>query len=371
MPVKLVSEMVGNLSVARQGHAAFLVDDCRILICGGFTATRSAHRRYTPKATAFWNTETNAEEPSPDMKSARFAGSFTRLPGGKIVAVGGVEQDGSVVRYNRNVEIYDHQLGRWEQAPIEVSPRAFHSATALDETRVLIVGGRSGTSLVQARHRMDIEILDTEKWTIETIGDLEHPREHSSIATRHDHARLLFGGFTVDCQSANSTFFDIIHLDGSISSTTSPGLPSRKWSGTIQVQDQIWMTGGIVSMSSYRASWMKNFVFSTQSEKWTEVQPLQSIRIKHLLVPVHLGVAAIGGWTPNDADSAKVEYISALPGVSTICGELLIPRWSHSVSAIGDGRFIVIGGCSQNASISNIERLSFTVYSPVTASSYS
>ncbi|HUP69940.1 MAG TPA: kelch repeat-containing protein [Acidimicrobiales bacterium] len=101
--------------------------------------------------------------PTGSMAVARFSGSASRLPDGRVLAVGGrrlvpraadvgpgglVPLSGPVSEVRDealdSVEVYDPATGGWTGEPAALAARTDHSATTLGDGQVLVAGGRLG-----------------------------------------------------------------------------------------------------------------------------------------------------------------------------------------------------------------------------------
>src|SRR5437588_279070 len=76
------------------------------------------------------------------LKDGREWGTATRLKDGRVLVVGGTdtESDGSTFIFNDS-EIFDPTTGTFTQGPSLADFRAYHSAVALPDGRVLVLGG--------------------------------------------------------------------------------------------------------------------------------------------------------------------------------------------------------------------------------------
>ena len=89
----------------------------------------------------------NSWTPAAEMNHPRLDATFTLLPDGRVLAVGGTDNSSlriferSEEKFLPVTEIYDPATNTWSLGPEMQVPRTEHAATALPDGRVLITGG--------------------------------------------------------------------------------------------------------------------------------------------------------------------------------------------------------------------------------------
>ncbi|WNG19134.1 kelch repeat-containing protein [Cystobacter fuscus] len=126
-----------GLGEARAGHTATLLEDGRVLLAGGVRLGADG-RPATVSAVEVFEPATGALERVPSLDSARAFHTATRLPGGKVLLVGGEETpEGTRLAGAR---VLDVKAGT--STPVEgLRARGHHAAAADASGRVLVVGG--------------------------------------------------------------------------------------------------------------------------------------------------------------------------------------------------------------------------------------
>src|SRR5438270_7065995 len=175
-------EQLDSLVVPRTGHAATALSDGRVLITGGHDNTGNLIA-----VSEIFNPETQTSTASATLTTARVDHTATRLADGRILVAGGI----GVTAPLSSAEIFDpsNPGAGFRTLPSTMSAaRARHTATLLNNGRVLIAGGEAtGTA----------EIFDpiTELFS-PTLWAMTTPRAGHTATLFSDDSVLLAGGNT-------------------------------------------------------------------------------------------------------------------------------------------------------------------------------
>jgi hypothetical protein len=159
---------------------ATVLKDGRVFVAGG--ATRSG-RENRIASTEFFDPATGTFKPGPDMALARSAHTATLLNDGRVLIAGG-DEDGTF-------ELFEPKTGRFggKPEPLKKS-REYHSATLLPDGRVILVGGIGG-GVPTATH--------TEVFDPRLNATIQGPRlpgrlwAHGAVIDQRDHLVLVGG----------------------------------------------------------------------------------------------------------------------------------------------------------------------------------
>lgn len=125
------------LNIARYGHTATLLKDGTVLVAGGFTSSGAATNSteiYDPIQSRAWNTAGN-------MNDARGYHTATLLSDGSVLVAGGKAQSGGVSHALATAEVFNPGTDQWTTAGTMTDARQNHTATPMDNGRVLVAGG--------------------------------------------------------------------------------------------------------------------------------------------------------------------------------------------------------------------------------------
>jgi hypothetical protein len=181
------------MTLARQGHAATLLPNGKVLITGGFNSASA--ELYDPAAGTFAATG--------NMAKPRVLHTSTLLPNGKVLiiaggpdACAGLACDPSRESGDRSAELYDPAAGTFTATgSMTVSRLGGYTSTLLPNSNVLVVGGDDFGILASA------ELYDPAAGTFRATGSMTVARElHAAtllpsgkvlVAGGHDGTRTL------------------------------------------------------------------------------------------------------------------------------------------------------------------------------------
>jgi len=142
-PAELYDPATGRFNdagqVSRILHTATVLANGDVLLAGGF-ADSSGGETYGPSNTAdLRKAGSGAIQPTGSMNSYRADHSATLLQDGRVLLAGGYA--GSTNKPIQTADLYDPTTGKFTSAGDMAAPRSGHSAVLLPNGRVLIVGG--------------------------------------------------------------------------------------------------------------------------------------------------------------------------------------------------------------------------------------
>lgn len=138
-PTTNMFTLTGSLATGRQMHTATLLGNGTVLVVGGFTDRLMATIASTAE---LYNPVTGAFGPTSSPNVPRAEQTATLLPNGKVIIAGGQSTGGSVPGLpTTSVELYDPTARTFTLAGNMTAPRDNHTATLLNDGRVLIAKG--------------------------------------------------------------------------------------------------------------------------------------------------------------------------------------------------------------------------------------
>jgi hypothetical protein len=334
-----------EMTVGRSQHTGTLLDDGTVLLAGGFTdSTNVTHTAeiYTPATYSF--DLTNA-----GLINARARHTATRLSDGRVLVTGGLTDGGNEAL--STCEVYDPGDGTFKVTAAMHHRRAYHTATLLEDGRVLVCGGLyvDGGQNVY----LDVaEIYDPTQGTWAEVEDLMVRDRAWHVVTRLEDGRLLLTGGAVD---RAAEIFDPATL--TFTRTAGDMLDNRS-GHTAQLLD----SGAVlVSGGSFDPDQLKGEIFfpATGTFEWTD-SPMSIGRMHAAAVPVPGGgVVILGGMYYTAGNSifflASMDLFDPTQGTYggyvQVANVMRDTRVASSVTALGDGGWLIAGGISVDASL--------------------
>ncbi len=150
LPAPGRTRLVRSLTTQRSRHTATRLADDRVLIAGGLgrEGTLGSAEMFDPKTETFAPLENG-------LRTKRQQHTATRLADGRVVLLGG--WGGEEGHTLSDAEVFDPKRRCFRRLGAEMrSPRRLHTATALGDGRVLVVGGASDQEVLASAEILEI-----------------------------------------------------------------------------------------------------------------------------------------------------------------------------------------------------------------------
>jgi prolyl-tRNA editing enzyme YbaK/EbsC (Cys-tRNA(Pro) deacylase) len=135
-----------SMSLARCCNTAALLNNGKVLIAGGTTSVAVGGSDDTSEA-ELYDPATGTFTVTSSMEVQRIGHTATTLQNGKVLIAGGANCASTCTTFN-NAELYDPVSGTFSPTGNMTGPRQYHTATLLQNGQVLIAGGYDGTSVL-------------------------------------------------------------------------------------------------------------------------------------------------------------------------------------------------------------------------------
>jgi hypothetical protein len=224
----------GNMTANRGDHTATLLANGKVLIAGGAdqdpTGTGLASAElYDPSTGTFTQTAS--------MAVGRFLHTATQLQNGKVLIVGGALT--STSDPVATAEVYDPVTGIFTMTGAMATAREQHTATLLADGRVLIVGGATSTGTGDLQPTATVEVYDPSTGSFSVTGSMAAARTYHTATLLPSGKVLVAGG-----GGENSTAEVYDPATGSFSSTGGMENGRSGHSATLLPNGSVLVAGG-------------------------------------------------------------------------------------------------------------------------------
>jgi hypothetical protein len=240
--------LTGSMTVGRDGPTATRLKNGRILVAGGKARTGSVSSRTA--AAELYDPTTGKFSPTGSMTDARWGHTATLLNDGRVLVAGGADfMDGA--DNLKSAELYDPAAGRFTPTGSMAVGRADHTATLLDDGRVLIAGGTNSIGLDSA------EIYDPATGKFSATGSMTTARQDHTATLLADGRALIAGGTANGVTGPFGTLASAELYDPGTGRFTATGSMSTHRQGataTLMSDGSVMVTGGRDQDSTFLGS---------------------------------------------------------------------------------------------------------------------
>jgi hypothetical protein len=308
-----------------------------------FSVVSARTRTDVTRAARVRASSSGSVQPTADMHAARMAHTATTLQDGRVLIVGGFTSEASAAF---GAEFYDPVEGRFTPSSRMITLRHSHSATMLANGKVLIVGGyASGNAVVNSA-----ELFDPSTNTFSPTGSLVASRAGHIAVLLASGKVLIAGGVGPDWEFlSGAELFD--PATGRFSPTGSMTV-ARESHAAVRLQDgRVLIAGGHRGRRREITLYASAEVYDPRTGRFTRVADMRVRRHKHDAVLLRDGrVLITGGADERDSQGVynSTELFDPASGIFVTGPDLLKPRYKHNGSSVllPRGDVLLAGGSS-------------------------
>ncbi len=187
------TEIVGDSGGGIYGHTATLFQTGKVLLAGGFVNSVWDYGPSTSdNGAGLYDSATGVFSGTGNMTANRGDHTATLLANGKVLIAGGADQDPSGTGL-ASAELYDPSTGTFTQTGSMAVGRFLHTATLLQNGKVLIVGGALTSA---SGPDATAEVYDPATGIFTVTGAMATAREQHTATLLADGRVLIVGGAT-------------------------------------------------------------------------------------------------------------------------------------------------------------------------------
>lgn len=264
------------------------------------------------------------------LNLAREGHTATLLQNGKVLVAGG--RNGTVI-FN-SAELYDPTTGTWSAAPNFSTARFGHSAVLLRTGQVLLIGGQGNGVLDSA------ELYDPadNSWKPTLSSKLNSARFRFTATLLNTGRVLVSGGQNASGYLRSAELYDQVTRVWAPLPNTSEARAEH--TATLLNDGQVLVTGGFNGTASVKTAEL----FDPNTNRWRRTGDLATPRRQHTATRLADGTVLVAGGANGTAGLNSVEIYNPLRNTWAATGALNIGRRGHTANLLPNGSVLVVGG---------------------------
>ena len=292
---------------------------------------------------------------APHLLEEHVAHTATLLDDGRVLIAGGTDVHGIA---RASSELFDPESSRWIRAAAMINARAGHAATLLENGNVLITGGVTGLGIFPVRALASAEIYhpSSNSWT--AAAAMHVPRRMHSSIRLYDGRVLVIGGTNEApgsplpaAQQEQAEVYDPRLDSWSLAGMGLPELSSQ--AATLMPDGTVLVTGGTTDTGFATVS---AELFDPATTRWQPTTwPMATPRYGHTATLLTDGrVLLVGGYStqpeisagrgyPNGELLTTSEIFDLRGNIGVRMGYSGIPRLDHTATLLGTGKVLIVG----------------------------
>lgn len=262
------------------------------------------------------------------MSTPRNRHTATLLQNGKVLVVGGFS--GST--HLASAELFDPSTNSWSGAGALAAGRKGHSATLLNDGRVLVAGGDDGNTLRSS------QVYDpgTNTWSSPVL--MQNPHWYHAAVKLPNGRVLVVGGQINNSRTNLCDAYDPMTNGWSLANP----LSVDRSDGVVALQPD----GGVIAASGSSASaLLSSEVYSPTSNGWSAGPSMSVVHryVRDGYVAIGSELFVFGGQDFNNLIATSEKLGPTTNGWVTISSLSTLRRY-HTASALPDRRVVIVGG---------------------------
>ena len=279
------------------------------------------------------------------MRTIRASHSATLLEDGRVLLAGGCVEH-SCEGITAETELLDPASAESAPGPAMTEPRVGHGSVVLPDGRLFVIGGFGEGSVTATT-----EFLDPGAEAFTPGPSMAEPRADPTALLLDDGTVLVAGGFDGRSPLASAEIFD--PASNTFRATGSLGIARTSQVGLVLADGRVLVAGGNAGTDGGSGSDVQATaeLYDPATETWVATGDMTVRRYKHAGVLLDDGrVLIVGGSDERDGRGVyrSAELYDPATGAFTATGDMAAGRYKieDAVARLDDGRVLIAGGAA-------------------------
>jgi N-acetylneuraminic acid mutarotase len=268
------------------------------------------------------------------MQSARELNAQVLLSNGKVLSIGGVDNNGNLLASS---ELYIPSSGKWALTGTMSSAREGFPAVVLSNKKVLVSGGLGPSAAVLAA----AELYDPTTGAWSSAGSLSVARFAHTATLLQNGKVLVTGGCTASDCSTDTAVSELYDPTSNSWSTTGNLNTARSYQSAVRLKTgKVLAIGGSTGLTSCE-------LYDPTSGTWTTAASTNAGRYLNTTTLLLDGKVLVTGGASGRFPVSSAELYDPTANTWTYTGNMKIGRYAHTATLLKDGTVLVPGGVGQ------------------------
>ena len=335
-------ERIDDTAPTVEEHTVTVLKSRLVLIAGGNKYDGDDH--YQDQAFLFDRTKSPKFSSAGTMTTQRGLHTATLLNDGRVLVTGGQ----SDTNYLERTELYDPAKNTWAKGPDMFKSRWSHSATLLQNGEVLVAGGFYSSDVTPS-----IVIYDPVHNTWKVPSATLNEGRMSHTATLLQNGKVLFAGGVQGSSFNNSTWLNSMEIYDPKTGTMSQSkvTMSKRRAGhtaTLLPSGKVLIVGGFCGLKCTGDQQMDD-LYDPASDTVAPLAHAGDLPSSHVAVRLLDGRVLVAGDNDTVNHINVVAYDPKGGGFWTKLDSLKIGRWGAEAALLDDGSVLVVGGATASS----------------------
>ncbi|XXT19135.1 kelch repeat-containing protein [Sorangium sp. So ce429] len=343
----------GSLVEARAHHSATLLEDERILFAGGRGQELLSSAELLDTRSGRWAV-------GDSLLEARERHTATRLDDGRVILVGG-DGDGRALR---SAECYSPAEARFSWIASMAEPRTGHTATLLGDGQTVLIAGGAGEGPAQASAELfnaaacvwSEPCVPSEACLWSEASSMREARRGHTATLLDDGRVLVAGGAGESEVLSGAELYDPAMTGWTEAEAMAEA--RRGHTATLLQNGNVLVTGGL----DERGALASAEIYDVRKGTWSSAGALREARHGHTATRLDNGQILVLGGTGDSGSLSSAEIYGEWTASWSAAGSMASRRAGHTATWIASGEVVVAGGDDDGGATASVER--FTPEAP-------